>query len=86
MWAEDRTHRQVIELAEFIQRCREHSVRVATAGTEYDLSDPDQVSMWFIKMRFAEAEVEKLSPPHEAANPASRREGVAASNGEARLR
>ena len=61
MWAEDRTHRQVIELAEFIQLCREHSVRVATAGTEYDLSDPDQVSMWFIKVRFAEAEVEKLS-------------------------
>jgi DNA invertase Pin-like site-specific DNA recombinase len=61
MWAEDRTHRQVIELAEFIQLCREHSVRVATAGTEYDLSDPDQVSMWFIKVRFAETEVEKLS-------------------------
>jgi FSR family fosmidomycin resistance protein-like MFS transporter len=61
MWAEDRTYRQVIELAEFIHLCREHSVRVPTAGTEYDLSDPDQVSMWFIKVRFAEAEVEKIS-------------------------
>ena len=61
MWAEDRTHRQVIELAEFIKLCQKHNVRVATAGTEYDLSDPDQVSMWFIKVRFAEAEVENLS-------------------------
>jgi site-specific DNA recombinase len=61
MWAEDRTHRQVVELAEFIKLCREHGVKVATAGTEYDLSDPDQVTMWFIKVRFAEAEVEKTS-------------------------
>jgi DNA invertase Pin-like site-specific DNA recombinase len=61
MWAEDRTHRQVLELAEFITLCREHGVKVATAGTEYDLSDPDQVTMWFIKVRFAEAEVEKTS-------------------------
>jgi site-specific DNA recombinase len=61
MWAEDRTHRQVLELAEFIRLCREHGVKVATAGTEYDLDDPDQVTMWFIKVRFAEAEVEKTS-------------------------
>jgi site-specific DNA recombinase len=61
MWAEDRTHRQILELAEFIRLCREHNVKVATAGTEYDLSDPDQVTMWYIKVRFAEAEVEKTS-------------------------
>jgi site-specific DNA recombinase len=61
MWMEDRTHRQVLELAEFINLCREHDVKVATAGTEYDLSDPDQVSLWFIKVRFAEADVEKTS-------------------------
>jgi DNA invertase Pin-like site-specific DNA recombinase len=61
MWAEDRTHRQVIELHQFIELCRTHGVRVATAGTEYDLSDPDQVTMWYIKVRFAEAEVERLS-------------------------
>jgi site-specific DNA recombinase len=60
-WMEDRTHRQVLELAEFINLCREHDVAMVTPGLEYDLSDPDQVSMWFVKVRFAEAEVERLS-------------------------
>jgi site-specific DNA recombinase len=61
MAVEDRSHRQVLELAEFINLCREHGVRPATVGTEYDLDDPDQLTMWFIKVRFAEAEVEKTS-------------------------
>jgi site-specific DNA recombinase len=61
MWLEDRTHRQVLELAEFIRLAREHNVKAATPAAEYDLSDPDQVTMWFIKVRFAEAEVEKTS-------------------------
>jgi site-specific DNA recombinase len=61
MAVEDRSHRQVLELAEFINLCREHNVRPATVGTEYDLDDPDQLTMWFIKVRFAEAEVEKTS-------------------------
>jgi site-specific DNA recombinase len=61
MAVEDRTHRQVLELAEFINLCREHDVRPATVGTEYDLSDEDQVTLWFIKVRFAEAEVAKTS-------------------------
>jgi len=60
-WMEDRAHRQVLELAEFIEICREHNVRVATPAAEYDLDDPDAVSLWFIKVRFAEAEVEKTS-------------------------
>jgi DNA invertase Pin-like site-specific DNA recombinase len=60
-WMEDRAHRQVLELAEFIDMCREHGVRVATPAAEYDLDDPDAVSLWFIKVRFAEAEVEKTS-------------------------
>jgi DNA invertase Pin-like site-specific DNA recombinase len=60
-WMEDRAHRQILELAEFIKLCREHNVTVATPAIEYDLSDPDQVTMWFIKVRFAEAEVEKTS-------------------------
>jgi DNA invertase Pin-like site-specific DNA recombinase len=61
MAVEDRSHRQVLELAEFIQLCREHNVIPATPYTEYDLSDPDQVTIWFIKVRFAEAEVERTS-------------------------
>jgi site-specific DNA recombinase len=60
-WMGDRAHRQVLELAEFIDICREHGVRVATPAAEYDLDDPDAVSLWFIKVRFAEAEVEKTS-------------------------
>jgi DNA invertase Pin-like site-specific DNA recombinase len=60
-WMEDRAHRQVLELAEFIALCRKHNVIPITPAAEYDLDDPDQVSMWFIKVRFAEAEVEKLS-------------------------
>jgi site-specific DNA recombinase len=60
-WMEDRAHRQILELAEFIEICRKHNVRVATPHTEYDLDDPDQLTMWYIKVRFAEAEVEKTS-------------------------
>jgi site-specific DNA recombinase len=61
MSVEDRTHRQTVELGEFVRLCKKHGVRVVTLGTEYDLDDPDQLSMWFIKVRLAEAEVEKLS-------------------------
>ncbi len=60
-WMEDRAHRQILELAEFIDICRRHNVRFATPNAEYDLDDPDQLTMWYIKVRFAEAEVEKTS-------------------------
>jgi len=60
-WMEDRAHRQILELAEFIDICRKHNVRVATPNAEYNLDDPDQLTMWYIKVRFAEAEVEKMS-------------------------
>jgi site-specific DNA recombinase len=60
-WMEDRLHRQILELAEFIDICRRHNVRFATPNAEYDLDDPDQLTMWYIKVRFAEAEVEKTS-------------------------
>jgi site-specific DNA recombinase len=58
---EDRTHRQVLELAEFVDLCREHGVLPVTPDAEYDVSDAEQVSKWFIKVRVAEAEVEKTS-------------------------
>ena len=60
-WMEDRAHRQILELAEFIDICREHNVRVATPNAEYDLDDPDQLTVWYMKVRFAEAEVEKMA-------------------------
>jgi Recombinase zinc beta ribbon domain len=34
---------------------------VATPSAEYNLDDPDELVMWYIKVRFAEAEVEKTS-------------------------
>ncbi|HKX15523.1 MAG TPA: recombinase family protein [Propionibacteriaceae bacterium] len=62
VWMEDRSHRQVIELAEFVRTCRAAGIkRYASAGSEYDLSDPDQVTVLFFKARMAEAEVEKIS-------------------------
>jgi site-specific DNA recombinase len=62
VWMEDRSHRQVIELAEFVRTCRAAGIkRYASAGSEYDLSDPDQVTTLFFKARMAEAEVEKIS-------------------------
>src|SRR6266545_891163 len=60
-WMEDRAHRQVLEFAEFIELCREHGVTPITPAAEYDLDDEDQLSMWFIKVRFAEAEAAKTS-------------------------
>ncbi|HET9777684.1 MAG TPA: recombinase family protein [Propionibacteriaceae bacterium] len=62
IWMEDRLHRQVIELAEFLKVCEAAGVtRIASVGGELDLSDPDQRTMLYIKAAMAEAEVEKLS-------------------------
>jgi site-specific DNA recombinase len=58
---EDRTHRQVLELAAFVDLCREHGVLAVTPDAEYDVTDAEQVSKWFIKVRVAQAEVEKTS-------------------------
>lgn len=58
---EDRTHRQVLELAEFVDLCREHGVLAVTPDAEYNASDAEQVSTWFIRVRHAQAEVEKTS-------------------------
>jgi site-specific DNA recombinase len=62
IWMEDRLHRQVIELAEFLKVCEAAGVtKIASVGGELDLSDPDQRTMLYIKAAMAEAEVEKLS-------------------------
>lgn len=58
---EDRTHRQVLELAEFVDLCHEHGVLAVTPDAEYDASDAEEVSKWFIKVRLAQVEVEKTS-------------------------
>ena len=62
VWMEDRSHRQVSELAEFVETCRAAGItRYASVGTEYDLSDPDQVTMLFLVARVSEAEVKRIS-------------------------
>jgi DNA invertase Pin-like site-specific DNA recombinase len=62
IWMEDRLHRQVIELAEFLKVCEAAGVnRIASVGGELNLSDPDQRTMLYIKAAMAEAEVEKIS-------------------------
>jgi site-specific DNA recombinase len=62
IWMEDRLQRQVIELAEFLKVCDAAGVRrIASAGGEFDLSDPDQRTMLYIKAAMAEAEIEKMS-------------------------
>jgi DNA invertase Pin-like site-specific DNA recombinase len=58
---EDRTHRQVLELAEFVDLCREQGVLTVTPDAEYDSSDAEQVSTWFMRVRLAQAEVETTS-------------------------
>jgi site-specific DNA recombinase len=62
IWMEDRLHRQVIELAEFLKICEQAGVtKIASAGGEFDLSDPDQRILLYIKAAMAEAEVGKSS-------------------------
>ena len=62
IWMEDRLHRQVIELAEFMKVCEQAGVtKIASAGGEFDLSDSDQRMLLYIKAAMAEAEVEKSS-------------------------
>jgi site-specific DNA recombinase len=62
VWMEDRSHRQVIELAEFVKTCRAVGLkRYASAGSEYDLSAPDQVATLLVKARIAEAETKNIS-------------------------
>jgi site-specific DNA recombinase len=61
IWMEDRLQRQVIELAEFLKICEKAKVtKIASVGGEFDLADPDQRTMLYIKAAMAEAEVEKL--------------------------
>jgi DNA invertase Pin-like site-specific DNA recombinase len=62
IWMEDRLQRQVIELAEFLKVCDSAGVtRIASAGGELNLADPDQRTMLYIKAAMAEAEIEKMS-------------------------
>jgi DNA invertase Pin-like site-specific DNA recombinase len=62
VWMEDRSHRQLIELAAFVETCRAASMsRYASRGTEYDLSDPDQVTKLLRIGKTSEAEVNRIS-------------------------
>jgi DNA invertase Pin-like site-specific DNA recombinase len=61
IWMEDRLQRQLIELEEFLQVCEQASVtKLASAGGEFDISDPDQRLTLRLKAAIAEAEIEKM--------------------------
>jgi hypothetical protein len=50
IWMEDRLHRQVIELAEFLKACEQAGVtKLASAGGEFNLADPDQRMLLYIR-------------------------------------
>ena len=76
IWMEDRLRRQVIELAEFLKVCDKAGLtRIASAGGEFDLSDPDQRTMLYIKAAMAEAEIEKMSARMRSRNQQSAEHG-----------
>jgi DNA invertase Pin-like site-specific DNA recombinase len=59
---EDRSNRQVTELAEFVRTCQAAGIsKYASVGAEYDLSDPYQVSMLFSVIRGSEIELDRNS-------------------------
>ncbi|HEV8373646.1 MAG TPA: recombinase family protein [Actinomycetota bacterium] len=61
MWAEDRLQRQLLELLEFLRICEQAGVtKLASAGGEYDMSNPDQRMNLKLKALIAEAEIEKM--------------------------
>ncbi|HYV29721.1 MAG TPA: recombinase family protein [Candidatus Binatia bacterium] len=58
---EDRMHRQVIELAKFLQICEKAGVTRFLSGMgEYNLADHGQRTMLYIKAALAEAEIEQM--------------------------
>jgi site-specific DNA recombinase len=61
MWAEDRLQRQLVELLEFLEVCEQAGVtKLASAGGEFDISNPDQRLNLKLKAAIAEAEIEKM--------------------------
>jgi site-specific DNA recombinase len=61
IWAEDRLQRQLVELLEFLRVCEQAGVtKLASAGGEFDMSNPDQRMSLKLKALIAEAEIEKM--------------------------
>jgi site-specific DNA recombinase len=61
MWAEDRLQRQLVELLEFLEVCEQAGVtKLASAGGEFDMSNPDQRMSLKLKALIAEAEIDKM--------------------------
>jgi len=58
---EDRLLREVIVMAEFLKTCESVGVtKFASSSGEYNLADPDQRMLLYIKAALAEAEIEKM--------------------------
>jgi site-specific DNA recombinase len=62
VWLEDRSNRNLVEAAEFVNVCREAGVRLVIAGndTEYDFSDPEDVAKFYGESARAQQELARM--------------------------
>jgi DNA invertase Pin-like site-specific DNA recombinase len=63
VWLEDRSNRDVVKAAEFVQACRAAGVRLVIADSEvtYDFTDPEDTAKFYGEMVAAQREVARLS-------------------------
>jgi site-specific DNA recombinase len=63
VWMEDRSNRDVVKAAEFVQACRQAGVRLVIADSEheYDFTDPEQTARFYGEVVAAQREVARLS-------------------------
>jgi DNA invertase Pin-like site-specific DNA recombinase len=63
VWLEDRSNRDVVKAAEFVQTCREAGVRLVIADSEvtYDFTDPEDTAKFYGEVVAAQREVARLS-------------------------
>jgi len=61
VWMDDRFQRELAELEAFFKVCdKVNLTRMASAGGELDITDPDQRMMLRVRVAFAAAEIEKM--------------------------
>jgi DNA invertase Pin-like site-specific DNA recombinase len=63
VWLEDRSNRDVVKAAEFVQACRAAGVRLVIADSEvsYDFTDPEDTARFYGEVVAAQREIGRLS-------------------------
>jgi site-specific DNA recombinase len=63
VWLEDRSNRDVVKAAEFVQACRQAGARLVIADSEvtYDFTDPEDTAKFYGEVVAAQREVARLS-------------------------